>query len=145
MGNDDLTDQEWRRILNEIGRITKGRYNKNLHFGAGNYRLGLLKNALKYEVTSDLQLTFKIDSGDAKLDKLAMYFEYGTGMNNTQFRKKYIRPIHGDYMRFKYKGKWITTDKVRGVRPIFMMTKAIKSIENEWDTQIRRARIRLGI
>lgn len=142
----DFTNDEWIAILNEIGRITKGRYNQNLYFGAGSYNLGLLMDALQYEVTKDLELKFWVDAGNEKLDRIAHYFEYGTGLNNVQGYKEAIVAKKGKLLRFRNKkGKWVSTKEVAGVRPIFMMTKAVSSINNEWDYQVQRAAKVLGL
>jgi hypothetical protein len=146
-----MQPEELRRVLEEIGRITVGRFNQNLYFGAGNYHLGLLKNALKYKVNKNptgvpSDITYKIDSGEPELDKIAKYFEYGTGAFNTRYAGSHIVPNNQKFMRFKgKKGKWVTAKQVKGVRAIFMMTKAIKSVENEWDLRVQRAKMKLGI
>jgi hypothetical protein len=146
MNDYDLSRNDQIRILNEIGRITKGRYNQNLYFGSQGYNLGLLMNALKYKVTKDLELKCWIDAGDEKLNRIALYFEYGTGLNNTEGRRKRIFARKSEFMKFKdKKGKWVTAREVSGVRPIFMMTKAILSVKNEWDWRIQQAGRKLGI
>ena len=140
-----------KRILKEIGRITVGRFNQNLYFGAGNYHLGLLKNALKFKIKNNAtgipsDIIYKIDSGEPELDKIAHYFEYGTGMYNTRYAAGNIVPTNKRYMKFKgKKGKWVTAKQVKGVRAIFMMTRAIKSVENEWDLRVQRAKMKLGL
>lgn len=120
------------RVLQLMGEEAKVRYNRNLLYGAGEYNLKKLQGTLKF--IPDLQNFKNIYYLEGKTDeitKIANYFEYGTGLFNTRTRPRYIRPINYQYMRWQDKdtGQMIFVKKTKGVKPVFAMTKAVKSIE----------------
>lgn len=132
----DYGDDMKLHILNEIGKLAQGRFNQNLFFGGKGYNLRLFMNTLKFEPNLDtFENEYWIDTGDAELTKKAYYFEYGTGMHNSKGPKRMIKSRSIGKMKFKgtkkFKGQIIYADEVKGVKPVFMMTRAVESVRNE--------------
>jgi len=132
----DYGDDMKLHILNSIGKIAQGRYNQNLFFGAKGYNLRMLMNTLHFEPNlSTFENRYWIETGSQELDKLAHYFEYGTGIYNSKGPKRMIKPRSVGKMVFpgtkKFAGQMIFTDEIKGVKPVFMMTKAVESVKNE--------------
>jgi len=129
------------RLLELLGAETQDRYNKNLLYGAGSYNLSKLQGTLKF--IPDLK-NFKNDyylEGDTEEQtKVAKYFEYGTGLFNTRTKADYIRPVNAPMMVWKDKhtGKMIFAKKTKGVKPVFAMTKAIKSVDMDMEVLLPR-------
>lgn len=148
-----LSITERLAILFEIGKEAQRRYNHNILTGAGNYNLRMLKNSLQFEPDPyAFENVYWIDTGNEEKNKIADYFEYGTGLFNTKSRagamsRGYIRPIDSNYMVWKNKssGKMIFAKKTKGVMPVFMMTKAVKSVQFDREYLQRQIRLRLGI
>ena len=140
-------------ILDELGRETQRRYNDNILWRAGGYNLQKLKNSLQFQ--SDIysnQNTYWIDTGNEELNRIADYFEYGTGIHNTKSRPgatstDYIRPKKKEFMKWRSKitNKMIFAKQTQGVRPVFMMTTAISSVEHDKDSLQRQIRLHYGI
>jgi len=146
-----LSNYERELILIELGELTRQRYDEYLERNNRGYNLNLLKGSLQFiPMPNAFENEYYLNASDEELTKLAYYFEYGTGLFNTKTRIKanldYIRSKSGKLLRFQdKKGKLIFTPKVKGVRPVFAMTKAIKSIDQQRDVLQRGIRIRLGI
>jgi len=142
-----IADDERLILLQELGKIAQQRYNKNLKHGGHQYNLGILKNALQFSPNIEVfENYYWIDTGNQELNKIAEYFEYGTGIHNTRYRRGPIVPKKGKVMKFRKSWYGIRfAAGVQGVRPVFMMTKAVKSVENERVTLQRQIRIRLRI
>lgn len=152
----ELAPQEVEVILNAIGTSVSKKYNQNLFFGSGTYNLGLLKDALQFESNADeFSNTYYVDAGDDDLNKIATYFEYGTGIFNTKGPKQMITPVSARFMAFQVKigrakkgasekGGWVFTKAVKGVKPIFMFKRTMKWAENERDSLTLKTLKRLG-
>ena len=140
-------------ILEALGEIVKAKYIYNLKNNHQGYNLNLINHAL--QVDSNIytfENDYYLDAGVEKLTNIANYFEYGTGLNNSMRKshgRRYIKPTTKEYMKFEgtntFEGKTIFAKKVRGVRPIFAMTKAVKDVELNRKTYQRAIRIQYGI
>jgi len=140
-------------ILNALGDIVKEKYQyflKNNHQG---YRLNLIYNALQVEPDlNNFENKYYLDAGSEELTNIANYFEYGTGLNNSLKKSKgrrYIKPKNNKFMKFsgsnEYEGKTVFAKAVRGVRPIFAMTKAVKDVQLRRKDYQRKIRIYYGL
>lgn len=149
-----ISDNERLLILMELGKLVQRRYNKNLKFGAHGYNLDLLKNSLKFSPNIEaFQNIYWIETGNKKLDEIANYFEYGTGLHNQrkrnqkgQFSKRTtIKAKTKRYMKFRkpWKGK-LFMKEVKGVQPVWMMQKAVKSVEQQKENLQKKIRLKLG-
>jgi len=138
-------------ILNELGKIAQKKYNENLLHGAVSYNLGKLRNSLQFSPDpEEFDNAYWIEADSEELTKVAYYFEYGTGIFNTKNRKtarNYITPTNGEYMVWKDKKsqKMIFAKRTKGVRPVFMMTKAINYVRNNYKELLRKIRLKLNI
>ena len=144
-----IATDERLRILYKLGKIAQDKYNDNLTMGSNataSYNLSRLRNSLKFEPDpQNFDNYYYIDTGEDELTKIAYYFEYGTGIWNTQTRKSaraYIQAKNGKYMVFKNKKnqQLVFTKKQQGVHPVFMMTKAVNYVRNNHDILVRRIR-----
>lgn len=142
-----LSNQERLIILNALGRITQQRFNKNLKHNGQNYNLGILRDSLQFSPDiNNFSNDYWIDTGDQKLNEIADYFEYGTGLYNVKHRGTKITSPRGKKLKFRKAWHGIKfASSVKGVKPIFMMAKAVKSVENEKEKIQREIRIKLGI
>jgi len=146
---DDIRDEVYQAMY-EIAKETVRRYKKNLYnmkYGEGSS--GVIFNALKYQLdTKNRVIYMRADTGSSHMNLVLRGLEYGTGIYGPN--KVPIYPIHHKYLRFKKSDKYsffrhkedinghafeaggyIYATAVRGVKPGFMLTKAIKSIQNE--------------
>lgn len=144
-----LSLDEREIILQELGEIAQKKYNQNLFFGGGGYKLGFLKNALHF--VRDIfafENEYWIDTGSDEKNKLAKFFEYGTGMQNIKY-KHMIKSTSGKKMRFlgthKWAGQVLFVNEIKGVRPILMFNRTLKFMEHNRPYLQRRIRLRLGI
>lgn len=138
-------------ILMEIGRYAQNRYKEYVTQNKYGYDLSLLKDALQFEPDiENFENVYYINTGNDELDMMAKYFENGTGLYNTKYRKgdrkKITSLTKGKRMRFRkpwhgMKGAY----SVAGVKPIYMMRRTLKSIEFNRPYLQREIRIRLGI
>ena len=136
-------------ILDQLGRIAQDKYDEFIVAGGSvhGYDLEKLKGSLQFKQNPEtFDNEYWLQGDDDHWTKIAEYFEYGTGLYNTKragkYRAGYIKPVVAEYMRFvSMKGgkHWVTTDRVKGVHPIFAMEKSIKYIE------FKRANIQRGI
>ena len=145
-----LSNEERLTILIELGEIAREKYNKNLFFGAGSYNLGILKDSLQYAPnTEEFENYYWVDAGSERLNEISNFFEYGTGLFNTK-RKGKSRPIKsksGKVMKFKSSktGKMVFAKQVKGVKPVFMFTKTMRTMEFDRQYLQRQIRVKLGI
>lgn len=124
-------------ILEMLGLIAQEKYDEFVVQGgsAKGYSLDVLKGSLKFKVNPvTFDNDYYLEGRNEHWTKVAIYFEYGTGLFNQKragkYRAGYIKPVIKEYMAFVAKdGKFVMTDRVKGVHPIFAMTKAIKYIE----------------
>lgn len=147
-----ISNEERYLILLELGRIAQEKYDEFI-YSAGlvaGYNLKKLQGSLQFEPNEyEFANYYYLEGKDEKWTDIANYFEYGTGLYNTKragrYRGGYIRPVHAEYMNFisKKTGKWVTTDKVRGVRAMMAMQKAVKFIEFNRERFQRDIRIHL--
>lgn len=145
----DLPDDVKLAVLERMGRLAQSKYNQNLFFGGKGYNLRFLMDTLYY--APDLEAfdnEYWVDTGTEEGNKIADYFEYGTGLYNTKGRKKMIRPKRDDKMKFegtkKFKGQFIFTKEVKGVKPVFMMTRAVNSVRHERNKIINETLRKMG-
>lgn len=128
--------------LEQLGNEVQKRYKQNLRRNTQGYNLKLIENGVKFE--SD-PVTFSnmyfFDNGEDKLDKIALYFEFGTGLYNSSGKGQPIKPKTAEYMTWIGKeGKRMFAKEVKGVQPIFALKKAIKSVENDAKRLVRKIR-----
>jgi len=127
---------ERRRILSLIGREAKRRYQYNLQ--QTGYNGEIFKHAFKYEIDEEnFQNYYHLDTGSIKLNQILQYLEYGTGLYGS-LKSKWIEstkisPKTGKrlLLKFRYEGDFIYKRKVRGIKPGFMFTKAVESINRD--------------
>jgi len=145
-----LSNEERLIILYELGEIARQKYNQFLLAGAGSYNLGILRDSLQYEPdVYAFENTYWIDTGNERLNEIANYFEYGTGLFNVK-KKGMAKPIKsrsGKKMKFQSSmtGKMIFAKEVKGVKPVMMLAKTIKSMQFNRSYLQRAIRVRLGI
>lgn len=143
-----LKDIERMAILQELGETARERFDYNLVNNSSGYNLRIFRGALQYSPDiENFENAYFIDTGNDELNTIAEYFEYGTGIYNTRFRGRgMIRPRVKQAMKFLAKnGKAVFAKEVKGVRPVFMMRKAVKSVEFDRKELQRQIRINLGI
>lgn len=142
-----ISYEERQMILEELGNIAKEKYDEYIVQGGKvlGYDLKKLEGFLQFEAdVFNFQNIYYLEGDDDKWTDIAYYFEYGTGLHNTnragKYRAGYIKPVHGDYMMFLSKkfGRWVKTDRIQGVRPVFALLKTIKFIENYNKKEIRK-------
>jgi len=142
------------QILTALGIMAQEKYKYNLKNNHQGYNLTLLKNALQFEPNVDtFENHYYLETGSEKLNAIANYFEYGTGLNNTGKKaqgRRYIKSTTpGKYMKFEgtnlFEGTTVFTKKVRGVRPVFAMTKVIRDMTLNRVTYQRDLRRQYGI
>ena len=117
-----LSNDERLIILNELGLEVQSRFNKNIKYNPHGYNLKLLLNSLHFAPdVNNFENYYWVDTGHDKLNELANYFEHGTGVHNTQFRRGPIVPIHADILWFRKEWMGIkAATMVQGVQPVFM-------------------------
>jgi len=136
-------------ILDELGKEAQRRYDRILTMNPRGYNLGFLRGSLKYTpnmFTFDNE--YSIEAQNLELTKIAYYFEYGTGLYNTRRRsanRQRITPVMKDALSFVSNGKRVFAKEVKGVKPVYMMFKATKSVEHDRLHLQRKIRLRLGI
>jgi hypothetical protein len=140
-------------ILYKLGQIAQEKYNDYLTMGSNatrSYHLQKLRNSLQFAPDpKGFDNIYWIDTGNEELTKVAYYFEYGTGIWNTETRKSarsHITAKSGGYMIWKDKKsqQLVFAKRTQGVHPVFMMTKAVNYIRNNRKLLIRRIRLQLG-
>jgi len=139
------------RILEALGEIAKKKFDRLLSDNHQGYDLDYLQGSLKYEPNVDnFENFYYTDTGNEEDDRILDYFEYGTGMYNTKTRvaarKSITSKTPGKAMRFRkpYKGQ-TGAMSVKGVRPIFMFRKTIKSMEFNRPYLQKQIRLSMGI
>jgi len=146
-----ISNDERLAILVALGETAQLKYDEFVIQGgiARGYNLNVLQGSLQYEPNIDtFDNKYYLEGKDEHWTKVATWFEYGTGLYNQKragrYRAGYIKPIIKDYMSFVAKdGKFVITDKVRGVHPILAMEKAIKFVQ--FNRKHIQRDIRLGI
>jgi len=129
-----ISPAEKEEILTELGKIAQDKYDEYIVQGgmAKGYNLHVLMGSLKFSPDIEsFENDYWLEGKDEHWTKIANYFEYGTGLYNQnragRYRAGYIKPQVQDYMKFVAKdGKFVMTQRVRGVHGIFAMEKAIK-------------------
>ena len=147
----NISNSERLVILHELGKIAQGKYDDFIISGgtARGYKLYPLKGSLQYQPNmSSFDNEYWLQGTDDHWTKVAIWFEYGTGLYNQKragrYRAGYIKPVIKDYMTFVAKdGKFVKTDRVKGVHPILAMTKAIKYVEFNRKHLQKEIRLRL--
>jgi len=146
-----LSNDERLMILNKLGEMAQKMYKDNIDQNSQGYNLTLIREGLKYiPYPAQFWNYYFIDNGSEELDKIAMYFEYGTGLYSTVTADRdFIKPKNYKYMSFigtkNYANMFIFTKKVKGVRPIMMYQKTMWNLETNKDYLQRLARMELGI
>lgn len=145
-----LANTEREMILDAIGNKAREKFNDILDSNNHSYNLGLFKNILYWEKDiNEFKNIYYMKGETEEITKLAYYFEYGTGLYNTKLRtsgRDRIYPKIADRFVFRKPWKGIKGARsVSGVRPIFMMTKSVKYVEQNQDILLREIRIELGI
>jgi hypothetical protein len=143
---EELSEYEKIHVLNKIGEKASEKYDEFLMDGAHKlqYNLGKLRGSLKFAPdVQSMENYYYLEGKNADVTALANYFEYGTGIHNKNRAKRsertgrflrttqrVIKPKTAKYMHFKTNdGKWVKTDEIKGVRPIFAMQKTLKYME----------------
>ena len=142
-----LSNDERLFILQMLGEEARRRYDRNLITGGHQYNLKILKGSLQFAPDVEaFQNVYWIDTGSRKLNEIANYFEYGTGMYNTQRRGQAIKSkTKGGVLKFRKAWHGIKfATSVSGVKPVFMKARAEKSIENERNSLQREIRLKYG-
>lgn len=145
-----LSNEERLIILEELGKVAQEKYNDILSSNHRGYNLSLLQGSLQFRPDiKTFDNDYWIETGSDELNKIASYFEYGTGLFNSKTKssaRKYITPVTSEYMRFIAKdGNLVFAKQTRGVKPIFMMTKAVQHVAFNRPYIQRQIRIREGI
>ena len=148
-----ISPDEKLKILNELGKIAQEKYDEYIVAGgnAKGYNLIKLRGSLQFiPIIEEFENQYFLQGKNQKETDIANYFEYGTGLYNTKragkYRAGYIRPVSGEYMQFVAKdGKFVTTAQVKGVHPIFAMTKAVKYVTFHRKSFQREIRLMLNI
>lgn len=128
--------EDRRRILNLIGREAERRYKYNL--AQTGYQGEIFKHAFKWEPDEDAFLNYYyLDAGSQRLNQILQYLEYGTGLYGS-IKSKWIEstkisPRTGKrlLLKFKYEGDFIYKRRTRGIKPGFMFTKAVESVNED--------------
>lgn len=136
-------------LLFALGKLAQEKYDEYVVTGGASrgYNLRKLRGALQFEIdVLNFKLFFYLAGRNKKWTDIANYFEYGTGLYNTnragRYRAGYIKPVIEEYMRFlsKKTGRWVTTGRVKGVRPVFAMEKAKAFLRQNRETLQRGIR-----
>lgn len=134
------------RLLKELGKEVQRRYKQNLRENNYGYNLKLIENGVQFE--SDIvefDNLYFFDNGEEKLDKIAYYFEYGTGLYNSSGKGKPITPKNAEFLTWIGKnGKRLFAKEVRGVHPLFALMKAVKSVDHDRKTLLKKYAKRFG-
>lgn len=136
-----------RRILSLVGREAERRYQYNLV--QTGYQGEVFKHAFKFEIDEEnFQNYYYLDTGSVRLNLILQYLEYGTGLYGS-LKSKWIEstrisPTTGKrlLLKFNYEGRFIFTRKVRGVKPGFMFSKAVDSIQKDMDKLVQYYRLK---
>ena len=131
-----ISNRERLIILLELGKRVQKIYDNIVTNNPRGYNLAMLEGSLQFLPNVNMfDNSYWIDTGDQKLNDIAYYFEYGTGLYNTKVRvmnRGPILPVHGTLMLFRKPWHGIlAARKVAGVQPVHMMTKAVKTVEND--------------
>lgn len=132
-----ISYEERAEILYRLGEIAQKKYDEFVIQGgsAKGYNLTPLVGSLQFKMNVEaFENDYWLEQVDEHWTKVAIYFEYGTGLFNTtragKYRAGYIKPVVEEYLSFVAKdGKFVKTKRVKGVQPVFAMTKAIKYVE----------------
>ena len=151
-----LAEDERALILQEFGEYAQGVFNTIVNSRPKGYNLAFLDGALHFERdTKTFTNNYWVDTGSDHGNDLAKYFEYGTGLYNTKYqssgRGKITSNTKGKLMKFRK--PWVSPNgkkmtgafEVKGVQPVYMMMRAIKSVKNNRSALLRNARFKLGI
>jgi len=128
---------------------------------------GIMANALKYTLdVRDSVIIFNLTTGNIHFDQVLKGMEYGTGVYGPNARpivpkhSKYLKfPIYGTYTHLYrqrsgeklagqktfVKNGWVYTTATKGVKPGFMMTKAMKSVYHDYENQLKEMDIGLEV
>jgi len=132
-----LSNAERLIILQELGEIASDRYDRYIESNKQGYNLDLLKGGLQYIPNiQTFENIYYVDTGSEELNKISRFFEYGTGIYNTEFKHStFIKPKNSKYLKFigtnQYAGVTVFAQKVKGVRPIMMFQKTVKSMAQD--------------
>lgn len=140
--------EEQKIILEKIGQEAEKRYQYNLQ--QTGYQGEWFKHAFKWESDAETMTNYYyLDTGNQKLNQILQYLEYGTGLYGS-LKAKWIEstrisPRTGKrlLLKFQYEGNFIYKRKVKGIKPGFMFTKAVASIQDDTDRLIRYHRAKL--
>lgn len=131
-----ISIKEKANLLHQLGIVAQELYDYNITRNEQGYNLHKLQGSLKFAIDPHTMSNhYYLEGKDEKWTNIAYYFEYGTGLYNSKragrYRAGYIHPVTEDYMTFLAKdGKWVSTDRVKGVRPILAMNKALRWINH---------------
>jgi len=146
-----ISNVERLSILTALGKYAQKRYNEYVTNNRYGYNLKLLKGALQFVPDVDaFENEYFVDTGSRKLNSIAAYFENGTGLYNTKYKhtgRARIEPGTGKMLLY-FRKPWHgikAMASVRGVRPVFMLKRTMKSIEFNRAVLQRQIRINLGI
>lgn len=138
-------------ILQKLGEYAQKQYARYVESNSQGYDLSLIKDGLQFEPDIyAFENLYWVDNRDSKLDEIAVYFENGTGIFNTKHRKSDRRKIslRGSDKLMVFRKPWKGVKAawaVKGVRPIFMFRRTLKSIEFNRAHLQRQIRFSFGI
>jgi len=145
-----LSNVERLKILNVLGKKAQKRYNELLSTNTYGYNLENLRDSLQFQPNVEIfENDYWVDAGSEELNRIADYFENGTGLFNTQYKhsdRSAIVPLRAKVLKFRkiWKGRRFASS-VRGVRAIHMFLRTVKSMEFNREYNQRQARYALGI
>jgi len=153
-------------ILGDLAAEANRRFKQNLrnmNYGSG--AQGVIYHALKWTLhPTKFDIDFRLDTGDPEMDKVINGLEFGTGIYGPKGEpikakyKKFLRFKKGSKTRSSRSGPRLPDDQIafekdgyiytkysRGVKPGFMMTKAVASIRRDWSMLVNQAELKYGI
>ena len=148
-----LSSAERLEILGEIGLLAQEKYNDIVANAPFRYNLKILKDGLQFRPdVQNFKNDYWVDYNDDFLNRVAYYFEHGTGIRNMKTKTlaksdRYITPVIKRVMKFTHSksGGTVFASKVKGVRPVFMFDRT-KNFLKENDAAIKtKFRIDLDI
>ena len=145
-----LSNDERLALLIEIGIYAQKKYKEYVNKNKQGYNLDTIQDGLQFSPDVDaFENEYFIDNGKEYKNKIAAYFENGTGLWNVKYKltaRKRIRAIRFKVMKFRKVWKGIRfAHSVKGVRPIYMLRRTLKSIQFNRAKLQRDMRFKLGI
>ena len=142
-----ISNDERFDILQYIGEEGERRYKNNLM--ASGFKFDYFLEAFKWDTYIDaFQNYYYLDSGNEHLNKILKWLEYGTGLYGPAgkvIQSSQISQKTGRQLLLKISarkpGPYTYTKSVRGIKPGYMFTKAVESLENDREYLQRQYRL----